>query len=148
MVETVAESKALNDIKGTVMIIAGSGMCTGGRIKHHLAANISRPESTVIFVGYQAEGTLGRQILDGASSVRIHGQQFPVRARVARIQGFSAHADRDELLRWFSKLSVSPRHVFITHGEANAAEKFREYFTGKTGFEASVPACGARVRLE
>jgi metallo-beta-lactamase family protein len=130
------------------MIIAGAGMCTGGRIKHHLTTNISRPESTVLFVGYQAEGTLGRQILDGAVSVRILGQQYPVRARIAQLQGLSAHADRDELLRWFSKLSVSPRHVFITHGEANAAEKFREFLTEKTGFEASVPACGARVRLE
>ena len=148
MVETVAESKALNEIKGTVMIIAGSGMCTGGRIKHHLAANISRSESTVLFVGYQAAGTLGRQILDGAASVRIHGQPYPVRARIARIQGFSAHADRDDLLRWFSRLSVSPRHVFITHGESDAAEKFRVFLTEKTGFEASVPAYGARVRLE
>jgi metallo-beta-lactamase family protein len=148
MVETVEESKALNAIKGTVMIIAGSGMCTGGRIKHHLANNISRPECTVMFVGYQAEGTLGRQILDGAASVRIFGQQYPVRARIAHIQGLSAHADRDDLLRWFATLSVSPRHVFITHGEADAAEKFREFLTQKTGFEASVPACGDRVRLE
>jgi metallo-beta-lactamase family protein len=148
MVETVAESKALNEIKGTVMIIAGSGMCTGGRIKHHLVTNISRPESTVLFVGYQAAGTLGRQILDGARSVRIHGQQYPVRARIVQIHGFSAHADRDDLLRWFSRLSVSPRHVFITHGEAGAAARFREFLTAKTGFEASVPAYGARVRLE
>src|SRR4030043_2467916 len=96
MVETADESKALNAIKGTVMIIAGSGMCNGGRIKHHLVNNISRPECTVMFVGYQAAGTLGRQILDGAKSVRIHGQQRPVNARIAQIQGFSAHADRDE----------------------------------------------------
>jgi metallo-beta-lactamase family protein len=147
-VETADESKALNKIKGTVMIIAGSGMCTGGRIKHHLVTNISRPESTILFVGFQAESTLGRQILDGAASVRILGQQYPVRARIAHLQGLSAHADRDELLRWFSKLSVGPRHVFITHGEANAAEKFREFLTEKTGFEASVPASGDRVRLE
>jgi metallo-beta-lactamase family protein len=147
-VESTAESKSLNAIKVTIMIIAGAGMCTGGRIKHHLTTNISRPESTVLFVGYQAEGTLGRQILDGAASVRILGQQYPVRARIARIQGFSAHADRDELLRWFTTLSVKPRHVFITHGEANAAEKFREFLTEKTGFEASVPPCGTRVRLE
>jgi metallo-beta-lactamase family protein len=147
-VQSSDESKALNEIKGTVMIIAGSGMCTGGRIKHHLAANISRPESTVLFVGYQAEGTLGRQILEGAASVRIHGQQYPVRARIAHLHGLSAHADRDELLRWFTMLSVKPKHVFITHGEAGAAEKFREFLTEKTGFEASVPAYGARVQLE
>ena len=117
-VGTIEESKTLNDIKGTVVIIAGAGMCTGGRIKHHLVTNISRPESTVLFVGYQAEGTLGRQILDGAPSVRILGQQYPVRARIAQLHGLSAHADRDELLRWFNALKTPPRHVFITHGEA------------------------------
>ncbi len=148
MIETVEESKALNEIKGTAMIIAGSGMCTGGRIKHHLVANISRPESTILFVGYQATGTLGRQIVDGAKSVRIHGQSRPVRARIARIQGFSAHADRDELLRWFSALSVSPRHIFITHGEDEAAEKFQKFIKEKTGFEASVPAYQTTVNLD
>jgi metallo-beta-lactamase family protein len=148
MVETVEESKALNEIKSGAMIIAGSGMCNGGRIKHHLVVNITRPECTVLFVGYQAEGTLGRLIVDGARSVRIHGQPYPVRARIAQILGFSAHADRDELLRWISGLSVSPRHVFITHGEAGAAESFQKYLTEKTGFEASVPAYDTSVRLE
>jgi metallo-beta-lactamase family protein len=147
-VETANESKALNEIKGTVMIIAGSGMCTGGRIKHHLANNISRPESTVLFVGYQAEGTLGRQIIDGAASVRILGQQYPVRAHITQLHGLSAHADRDELLRWLTMLSVKPKHIFITHGEASAAEKFRVFLTEKTGFEASVPSYNTRVILE
>jgi metallo-beta-lactamase family protein len=148
MVETVEESKALNDIKGTAMIIAGSGMCTGGRIKHHLANNISRPECTVLFVGYQAEGTLGRQIADGAKSVRIHGQQYLVRARIAQIHGFSAHADREELLKWISKLSVHPKHVFLTHGEKNAAEQFSALLKEKNGYETSVPAYGTMVHLE
>ena len=148
MVETVEESKALNAITGTVMIIAGSGMCTGGRIKHHLVNNISRPECTVLFVGYQAEGTLGRQILDGARSVRIHGQQYPVRARIVQIQGFSAHADRDELLKWLSNLSANPRHVFITHGEFKAAEQFSDFLREKTGYDTSVPIYGTKVRLE
>jgi metallo-beta-lactamase family protein len=147
-VETINESKAINAIKGTVMIIAGSGMFTGGRIKHHLAANISRPESTVLFVGYQADGTLGRIILEGAPSVRIHGQQYPVRAKIVQLPGLSAHADRDEILRWFNVLKTQPRHVFITHGEASAAENFREYLTEKTGFEASVPNYGESVRLD
>ena len=148
MVETVDESKKLNDIKGTVMIIAGSGMCTGGRIKHHLVNNISRPECTILFVGYQAEGTLGRQILDGAKSVRIYGQQRPVNARVTQIPGFSAHADRDELLKWLSILSAEPRQIFITHGEAKAAERFREFLKEKTGYSASVPTYSMKVRLE
>jgi metallo-beta-lactamase family protein len=147
-VETLEESKALNDIKGTVMIIAGSGMCTGGRIKHHLVNNISRPECTILFVGYQAEGTLGRQILDNAKNVRIHGQPYPVRARITQIQGFSAHADRDDLLKWLSKLSAEPRLIFITHGEARAAESFKAFIKEKTGFKVMVPTYGLKVRLE
>jgi metallo-beta-lactamase family protein len=148
MVETVEESKSLNSLKGTVMIIAGSGMCTGGRIKHHLVNNISQPENTILFIGYQAEGTLGRYILDGAKSVRIHGQPRPVRARIAQIHGFSAHADRDDLLRWLSRLSAEPRHIFITHGEKTAAENFKGFLEEKTGYETSVPAYGTKVRLE
>ncbi len=148
MVKTVEESKALNDIKGTVMIIAGSGMATGGRIKHHLVNNISRPECTVLFVGYQAEGTLGRQILDGAKNVRIHGQMRPVRAKIEHIQGFSAHADRDELLKWLSRLSADPRLIFITHGEARAAESFKDFLKEKTGYKVTVPTFGEKFRLE
>ena len=146
-VETVEESKALNEIKGTVMIIAGSGMCTGGRIKHHLVNNISRPECTILFVGYQAEGTLGRQILDGAKSVRIHGQPRSVLARIIQIQGFSAHADREELLKWLSKLSAEPKLIFITHGEARAAESFKAFLKEKTGYKVTVPTYGLKVRL-
>jgi len=148
MVETVEESKALNSIKGTVMIIAGAGMCTGGRIKHHLAQNISRPESTVMFVGYQAVGTLGRQILDGAKNVRIHGQPYPVRARITQIQGFSAHADRDDLMKWLSKLAVTPKHIFITHGEKESAEHFSRFLHEQTGYNTSVPDYGAVVNLD
>jgi metallo-beta-lactamase family protein len=146
-VETVAESKELNDIRGTAMIIAGSGMCTGGRIKHHLVNNISRPECTVLFVGYQAEGTLGRLILDGAKSVRIHGQQRPVRAKIEQIQGFSAHADKDELFKWLSRLSAEPKMVFLTHGEARAAASFKNLLKQKTGYNVTVPTYGKTFRL-
>ena len=90
----------------------------------------------------------GRQILDGARSVRIHGQQRPVRARIAQIHGFSAHADRNGLLKWLSKLAAEPRHIFITHGEKTAAGKFNVFLKEKTGYETSVPAYGSRVRLE
>lgn len=148
MVETVDESKKLNSIKGTIMIIAGAGMCNGGRIKHHLINNITRPECTVMFVGYQAAGTLGRQIIDGAKNVRIHGQQYPVRAQIKQIHGFSAHADRDDLMKWLSKLSVNPRHVFITHGEIESAENFSRYLHEKTGYATSVPKYGTAVRLK
>ena len=111
MVQTSEESKALNFLKTPAMIIAGSGMCTGGRVKHHLVNNITRPESTILFVGYQAVGTLGRSIVDGIKKVRILGQRYPVRARIAEITGFSAHADRNELLEWMS--GINPKRVFV-----------------------------------
>jgi metallo-beta-lactamase family protein len=147
MVRAVGESKAINNIRGTAVIIAGSGMCTGGRVKHHLVANISRPESTVLFVGYQAVGTLGRQIVDGAKEVRILGQTHPVRARVAQASGFSAHADRDELLRWLSGLQMPPKHVFVVHGESEVAQNFAGFFRERTGWEASVPDYQDEVTL-
>jgi len=148
MVRTVEESKGINHIAGTAIIIAGSGMCTGGRIKHHLVANISRKESTILFVGYQAIGTLGRHIVEGAKKIRILGQQYPVRARIAQIHGFSAHADRDELLQWISGLKKAPRHVFITHGEARSALSFGDFLHKKTGWEVSVPEYGEEAILE
>jgi len=148
MIRTVDESKAINYIRGSAMIVAGSGMCTGGRIKHHLVTNISRPESTILFVGYQAVGTLGRQIVDGAEKVRILGQHYPIRARIAQIQGFSAHADRNELLRWLSGLRRAPKHVFITHGEPEVAEGFSRLLREKTGWDTSVPEYRAEVLLE
>ena len=148
MVRTVEESKEINNLKGTNMIIAGSGMCTGGRIKHHLAANISRRESTILFVGYQAVGTLGRHLVDGAKKVRIFGQEHHVQARVTQIQGFSAHADRDGLLRWLSGFKKAPRHLFITHGESQVASYFGDFVKGKTGWEISVPEYLDEVTLE
>lgn len=148
MVETAEESKKLNYLTEPSMIIAGSGMCTGGRIKHHLVNNISRPESTILFIGYQAEGTLGRHIISGARSVRIFGQPRTVRARIEQINGFSAHADKNELLRWLSRLEVHPKQIFITHGEIEAAEKFLEFITEKTGFEATIPIYNSRIALD
>ncbi len=139
MVRTVEESKAINNMRGTTMIIAGSGMCTGGRIKHHLVTNISRRESTILFPGYQAVGTLGRHLVDGARNVRILGQEYHVGARIVQINGFSAHADRDGLLRWLSGFKKAPRHVFVTHGESQAASYFSNFVREKTGWETSTP---------
>jgi len=136
---TRQQSMAINNIRGTAIVIAGSGMCTGGRIKHHLAHNISRSESTVLFVGYQAEGTLGRLILEGRPKVRLHGFEHMVRARIARIEGFSAHADRVELVDWVTSLQRPPRRVFISHGDADAALAFGEYLTARTGWDVVVP---------
>jgi metallo-beta-lactamase family protein len=148
MIQTVEESKAINDMSGTVMVIAGSGMCTGGRIKHHLVTNITRRESTILFVGYQAIGTLGRQIVDGAKEVRILGQHYPVRARIVQIHGFSSHADRSELFRWLSELKRAPRQVFVVHGEPDAAKNFSEFLREKTGWHVSVPEYGVEAMLD
>ena len=145
---TVDDSKAINRIGGTVVVIAGSGMCTGGRIKHHLAANISRPESTILFVGYQARGTLGRLIVDGAEEVRILGQDKPVRAAVAMIGGFSAHADKNELLGWLSSLKRPPRQVFVTHGEEEAATHFAGLLHEEKGYKATAPYYGDEFDLD
>jgi len=148
MVRTVDQSKAINYIAGSAMIIAGSGMCTGGRIKYHLVRNISRPESTILFVGYQAMGTLGREIVGGDKEVRILGQKYPVRAKVAQIHGFSAHADRDELFRWLSALQRPPRHLFIVHGEPEAALRFADFLRERTGWEISVPGYRDEIILD
>ena len=146
---TVDESKAINYIRGSVVIIAGSGMCNGGRVRHHLVNNIVRPECTILFVGYQAIGTLGRQIVDGAKTVRIHGKYFPVKAQVIKINGFSAHADKDELLQWISTFKENPpRKVFITHGEEKVSKEFAEVVEQKLGFNTERPSLGDKYVLD
>lgn len=139
MSRTVDQSKSINHVTGTAMIIAGSGMCTGGRIKHHLANNIGRPESTIIFIGYQAHGTLGRIILEGEPAVRILGEKRAVKARIERINGFSAHAGQSELHRWITTLQEAPRHVFVTHGEPDAAHAFASWIHREKGWSSSTP---------
>ena len=147
-VRTTDESKAINNIAGSIMIIAGAGMCSGGRIKHHLVTNISRPESTIMFVGYQAIGTLGRQIVDGMDKVRILGQMYKVKARIAKLNGFSAHADRDGLLQWLSAIKNPPRQLFVVHGEEEVSSIFAEYVRGKLGWKVSVPQYKDEVVLD
>jgi len=148
LVGTVDESKAINRIDGSAIIIAGSGMCTGGRIKHHLVNNISKEESTVLFVGYQAAGTLGRQIVDGAKRVRILGQYYPVKAGIVQLNGFSAHADKNGLLRWLSSLRKPPRRVFVTHGELDASQHLAGLIRSRRGWEALVPRYQEQVFLD
>lgn len=137
MCEKTEDSKALNTTGGTKMIIAGSGMCTGGRVKHHLVNNISGKENTILFVGYQAIGTLGKSIAGGTKKVRIHGRRYTVKARIAKINGFSAHADSAELLEWIS--GISPKRVFVVHGEAKAAKEFGTLLRQEKGWKVSVP---------
>ena len=121
---TVHESKQLNTMEGPLVIISSSGMLTGGRILHHLVRRLGRPENLILLTGHQASGTRGRALQDGARSLRIHGEDWPVRCRVATIHGLSSHADRDELLRWIATAPEPPRRVFVVHGEPEAASAF------------------------
>ena len=114
-------------------------MCTGGRVKHHLSLNVGREESTVLFVGYQAAETLGRQILDGHDEVRIFGRRLPVRARVHQIQGLSAHAGRSDLLNWLDRFEKAPRTLMLTHGDEPAANALADGVRERFGWEVSVP---------
>ncbi|MBR0457857.1 MAG: MBL fold metallo-hydrolase [Victivallales bacterium] len=148
MVRTTAQSKAINHVRGRAIIIAGAGMCTGGRIKHHLIRNLPRRQNTILFVGYQASGTLGRLILEGEKKVRILGEEVQVQANIERISGFSAHADKQELVSWLKTVSRPPRHLFITHGEPEAANAFSEYVTETLGWQNSVPKYQDSVTLQ
>jgi metallo-beta-lactamase family protein len=114
-------------------------MLTGGRVKHHVVNNIRRNESTVLFVGYQAEGTPGRILLDGAEEIRLLGQVHQVRANIEKIDGFSAHTDRDGLLAWLADIRVPPRCVFISHGEERAAISFAKILHEQTGWTVKIP---------
>jgi len=148
IVESVEESKAIINVEESSIIIAGSGMVTGGRIKHHIVNNIGRPESTILFVGYQAEGTPGRILLDGTREIRLLGQMHPVRAHVEKIDGFSAHADRDGLLAWLADIRVPPHCVFVTHGEERAAASFAKVLHETTGWTVRVPDYKETVELD
>jgi metallo-beta-lactamase family protein len=139
---TRAESEALNSLKGPAVIISSSGMLSGGRILHHCRVRLPHPENTLLITGYQAAGTLGRALLDGAHVVRIHKGEVPVLAEVRDLKGLSGHADAGELLRWLSGLRVRPRAVFVTHGEPDAAEALAARIAKERGFPTQVPDLG------
>ena len=144
--ETAEESKAIHAIPGPKIIIAGSGMMTGGRIKHHLKHNLWKENTTLIIVGFQAQGTLGRRIVDGAKEVKIFGEPIAVRARIYTINGFSAHADRTSLLNYAK--AARPKRLFIVHGEPNAQEALRKTLDRVLpGTEVHVPQMGERLPL-
>ena len=140
LISKTEDSIALNSLKGPNVIMSSSGMCTGGRIKHHLKNNITRADSTIVFVGYQAEGTLGRHLSNGADKVRIHGEEWPVRAKIAHLHGLSAHGDCDDLLKWLSACKNPPKQMFLTHGEEKSANALAGVIQSKLGWNVSVPA--------
>ncbi|MDY4966631.1 MAG: MBL fold metallo-hydrolase [Dysosmobacter sp.] len=139
MTETSEESKALNLDPTPKVIISASGMCDAGRIRHHLKHNLWRPDSTIVFVGFQGEGTLGRALLDGAKSVKLFGEEIAVRAEIVNFQGLSSHADRDHLLAWIQNVKApKPQHVFVVHGDREVAPYFAQSIES-LGFTAHAP---------
>jgi metallo-beta-lactamase family protein len=147
VVGRVDESKRLNEIRGPAIIISASGMATGGRVLHHLRHRLPDPANTVVFVGYQAEGTRGRRILEGEREIKIFGEMVPVRAQVRSLSSLSAHADADELTIWAGGAERAPRTVFVTHGEPDASRALAARFAERFGWHCVVPTLGERVAL-
>jgi metallo-beta-lactamase family protein len=145
--KSVEESMALNQIKAGAIIVAASGMCDAGRIKHHLRHNLGRPECAIVVIGFQAAGTLGRRLVDGEKRVRLFGEEHAVRASVHTIGGLSAHADRDTLLGWLKHFTAPPSRTFVVHGEAATACGFADTIAEKLGWRVEAPAAGCHVDL-
>jgi metallo-beta-lactamase family protein len=148
--DSVEESKAIRHANRPIMVVASSGMLTGGRVMHHLKDFVPDPTCTLLFIGYQGEGTLGRHLQDGGTSARIDGEEYPVRCRVRSISGFSAHADQHELETWLGRFGAGdgpPKTVFIVHGDPDAAEAFAARIRSDLGMQAHVPRHRESVTL-
>ena len=139
---TADESKALNEDQRPSIIISASGMCEVGRIKHHLKHNLWNPKSTILFVGYQAPGTLGHSIVDGAKTVKIFGEEIAVNARIEYIEGYSGHADQDGLMNFIYSFITKPKHIFLVHGEESAQQEFKERVELESGISVTIPEFG------
>jgi metallo-beta-lactamase family protein len=147
LTRTVEDSKRLNDLEGPVVVIAGSGMATGGRILHHLRRRAGDPRATILFAGYQAAGTRGRQLRDGATTVRIFGENVPVRATVLATDALSAHADRNELLTWLKGFERPPSMTYCVHGEPAAADALRDAIASTLRWPAAVATDGQLIGI-
>jgi len=147
LARTRDESKALRQFKGPMIVISASGMATGGRVLHHLKQRLPDPRTTVLLTGFQAAGTRGRALQEGARSVRIHGEDVAVRARVETLDGLSAHADREEILRWLSGFAAAPRRTYIVHGEPAAADALAQAIGSRLGWPAELARDGLQVDL-
>ena len=147
-IHSPAESRALNDVRYPSVIISSSGMATGGRVLHHLAQRLPDPRNTVVIAGFQAEGTRGRQLADGAPAVKLLGRYVPVRAEILDVGAFSVHADADELLAWLARAPRPPDTVYVVHGEQHASDELCRRIRCERGWHAVVPAHGDRVRVD
>jgi metallo-beta-lactamase family protein len=146
-VSTADESRALNDVGGPSLIMAGAGMCNAGRILHHLKYNLWKSHTAVLFIGFQAEGTLGRLLVEGAREVSIFGERIAVKATIHSLGGFSAHAGQSDLVRWFSPMGTSQPRVFLTHGEARGREPLAAKLKERFGVSPELPTLGQSVIL-
>jgi metallo-beta-lactamase family protein len=146
-VQTRDQSKSLNDKDGPGIIIAGSGMANGGRIRHHLLNRVADPRTTVLFVGYQGEGTPGRALLDGAKTYRAYGWEVPMNARVERLDALSAHADRGEIRRWLNDFREPPKRTFLVHGDPEARQALQAKLVAELGWDVVRPDWGERFEL-
>lgn len=144
---TANDSRALNDLEGPLMIMAGAGMCTGGRILHHFQNNLSQPTTTVLFVGYQSPGSLGRMLVDGMESVRIFSETIPVRAFVHTFSGLSGHAGQSDLLKWFDSISAARPRIILTHGEDNARQALGRLIQERYQLEPEYPEIGEVIDI-
>lgn len=144
---TADDSKLINEDRTPKVILSASGMCEAGRIRHHLKHNLWRGESTILFVGYQAEGTIGRKLIDGADSVRLFGENIAVNARIATLSGISGHADRDMLLGWLKAMIQPPKMIYVNHGDDEVCDRFAETVTKELGFPAIAPYSGDEYDL-
>jgi metallo-beta-lactamase family protein len=145
--QSVEDSKRLNDAKGAMAIIAANGMCTGGRILHHLRHNLPNPSDHVVIVGYQGTGTLGRRLVDGAKEVSIFGQHLPVRAKIHTLGGFSAHAGQTGLVNWAAPFEQRKPRFFLTHGEDKPRSILHDRLKEKFGLDPEMPYYGNEVDL-
>lgn len=146
-VRDVNQSKAINAMQGPMVVISGSGMCNGGRITHHLLNRLPDPSTIVLFTGYQAEGTLGREILEGAPEVTIHKRPVPVRAQIEQLSSLSAHADQTEILEWLSHFKEPPKTTFLVHGEPKPQEVLQGRIEAELGWRVHIPKHGEAVTL-
>jgi metallo-beta-lactamase family protein len=141
------DSRGLNDVKGPCLIMAGNGMCSGGRITHHIRHNVGRPGTAILIVGFQSPGTLGRQLVDGAKTVTMYGEKLPVKASIHTMGGFSAHADQKGLMEWFDSVAPSKPRLVITHGEEIARKTFAGLVKAKHGIKAELPKLNDAIQI-
>jgi metallo-beta-lactamase family protein len=148
LIENVQDTYRLAEDTSPKIIIAGSGMATGGRVLTYFEHHLGNPQSTILLSGYQAEGTRGRALLEGAKEIKLHGKHWEVKAKIRQIEGFSAHADQHGLIEWMSDIMPSPQHIFIIHGEKESAEGLQKAITEKLGWKSQVAGLQEKVKIE